>query len=415
MTAQRRASLFSLMGFGVWSAFNFLMNISMAKRGTETQISDYILATAIATPICDFAFLGLRGLQNSDGKGEFSFGEYLALRLLGIAFSLAALLLWATARGGGALGLATLLFGVRVCVDAAIDIYHGLTQRLGRLDLTSVSLALRGMVGFVAFFGGLLAGGLFGALWGQLGASVLLFLLLDRRNAARLAKEGAAPGRVLADGLRPTFRWHDLRRLLVLSLPIAVTMVIVSLNTQIGRYVAGIYLPDKQLNAFGLIVSLVALERISITALGVAFSTGLGDAVASDDGVGFRHQAHRLIGMAAGLTLVTTLLAALVGRPAVSLVFKPEYASDPFLITLVIFSGGITCIASAQGYVLTALRVLRAQVPIYGASLVTLLAANFLLIPRYGLRGAGWAMLLGAVVSTVASQIYIARGMRRWA
>ncbi|CAN5524258.1 N/A [soil metagenome] len=413
MTPQRRASLFSLMGFGVWSAGNFLMNASIAKRGTVPQIADYTLAMAIATPICDFASLGLRGLQNSDGKGEFSFGEYLALRLLGVLFSLVALILYASAKGGE-LGVATLIFGLRISVDWTIDIHHGLTQRLGRLDLTSLSLALRGVFGFGAFFVGLSQGGLYGALWGQLATSLFFLLALDRPTAVRMAQNLTAPGRILEDRLHPAFRWHDLRLLLSLSLPVAVTLVIVSLNSQVGRYFTGGFLSKADLNLFGMVGTLVALERIFVIALGVAASTELGESVAADDAGRFRHQSRRLVSTAWGLTALTVVVAALAGRPLVSLIFKPEYARDPFFIVLMMLAGGVGCVASAQGYVLTALRVLRVQVPIYGASLLTLVAANLVLVPALGLRGAAWAMLMGAVVSVVASQVYILRGLKRW-
>ncbi|RYG38394.1 hypothetical protein EON81_03715 [bacterium] len=406
----------AVLGTGVWSAANFFMNSAITKGGTQGEVAVYILAAAIATPICDFAFLSLRGLQNSDGKGEFSFGEYLSLRLLGILSSLLVLALWAGAQGGGFLPGMVLLFGLRVCVDAAIDMHHGLVQKLGRLDLASFSLGLRGVLGLVGFVVGLRLSGLTGAFVGQLLASCLLLLFLDRPTAKRVAasKEADSLGRVLADGLKPAFHWHDLHRLFVLALPLAVTTVIISLNSQVGRYFANAYLTQIALNTFGMVATLVALERLFINALGVASSTGLGETFAARDLPGFRRKANRLFIAAWGLTLGTGFLAAVVGRPLVSLIFRPEYARDPALIVIVMVAGGIACVASAQGYVLTALRVLRAQVPIYGVSLLILLATNWVLVPTLGGRGAAWAMLAGALTAVVGSHYYYVRALRNW-
>ncbi|RYG42774.1 hypothetical protein EON79_18245 [bacterium] len=412
-------ALFSVLGMAIWSAGNFLMNSGIAKKGTPTEQAAYLIALAVATPICDFAFLGLRGLQNSDGKGEYSFGEYLALRLAGIATSLSVLLAWAAISQETPYAREmTLLFALRVALDAVIEIYNGLTQRLGRLDLAALSLAGRGVIGTVGFLSGLLLGyGLVGALVGQAAASLLMLIAVDAPTAARTAarsEEKARVGRVLENGLLPAFHWDNLGRLLKLAFPLGITILLVSANSQIGRLFAAHFLSQVEFRTFGFLFTLTALVKIFIVSLGIAASTSLGSARAAADRKWFVKTANRLLGAAGALTLLTVVGAAVAGRPAVALVYRPEFAQDGFLIVLMFLAGGVACLASAQGYILTALRVLKVQVPIYGFGLLSAIALNAALMPTLGARGAAWAFLGSSLIIVAVSQHFIAKAMRGW-
>ena len=69
---------------------------------------------------------------------------------------------------------------------------------------------------------------------------------------------------------------------------------------------------------------------------------------------------------------------------------------------------GISTIGSFLFCGLTAARAFRAQVPVYVAAVLVVTVASALLVPRYGLMGAGTAVLL-SVVTIVLGGLWMIR------
>ena len=97
------------------------------------------------------------------------------------------------------------------------------------------------------------------------------------------------------------------------------------------------------------------------------------------------------------LAVVGVPLTLLVGRPLLTLLYRREYGDHVGLLALLVGIAGLSTIGSFLFCGLTAARAFRAQVPVYLAALLVVTVASTLLIPRYGLMGAGTAVLLSAV------------------
>jgi O-antigen/teichoic acid export membrane protein len=96
-------------------------------------------------------------------------------------------------------------------------------------------------------------------------------------------------------------------------------------------------------------------------------------------------------------------LAKVLGRPLLTLLYRPEYGSHTSLFTILVATAGVASIASFLGYGMTAARCFRLQVPVIAASTLTTAGCALALIPRFGGNGAASALLLGACVQTVGS------------
>ncbi len=72
-------------------------------------------------------------------------------------------------------------------------------------------------------------------------------------------------------------------------------------------------------------------------------------------------------------------------------------------------AGTVAFIASGLGFVMTAARSLRPQVPLLVVTGVATAACSAYLIPRYGLMGAADASLLAAIVQLVGTGIILVR------
>ena len=97
------------------------------------------------------------------------------------------------------------------------------------------------------------------------------------------------------------------------------------------------------------------------------------------------------------LAVVGVPLTFLVGRPLLTLLYRREYGDHVGLLALLVGIAGLSTIGSFLFCGLTAARAFRAQVPVYLAAMLVGTMRAALLVPLYGLIGAGLALLLSAL------------------
>lgn len=109
------------------------------------------------------AYFGIRPFQITDGKGEYSFGDYLRHRCLTAGFAVvisAVYLAWTAITGNYSTGKAAAVFLLALykIIDGFADVYESEFQRQGHLYLTGKSNTFRTILSVCAFLAGLLLG-----------------------------------------------------------------------------------------------------------------------------------------------------------------------------------------------------------------------------------------------------------------
>jgi O-antigen/teichoic acid export membrane protein len=112
-----------------------------------------------------------------------------------------------------------------------------------------------------------------------------------------------------------------------------------------------------------------------------------------------------LLGLAIGIVGVPA--AALFGRYALSLAYRPEYAHYLNAFLVMVATTSVLAVASFLGYGMTAARSFKVPLVIIGGSTLTTVVLSFGLIPRFGLMGAAVALLVGAVVQVIGFTVGI--------
>ena len=123
----------------------------LTKLGTLAMVGQFVLALAITTPVISLLMLQLRMVQATDAKGEYRFGDYLALRLTTIPLALAVITGISLAFG---YRRETALLIIAVAVSAAVhsisDVIYGLLQRHQRMDRVAQSMMVKGALSLIA-------------------------------------------------------------------------------------------------------------------------------------------------------------------------------------------------------------------------------------------------------------------------
>jgi O-antigen/teichoic acid export membrane protein len=215
-----------------------------------------------------------------------------------------------------------------------------------------------------------------------------------------------------AVAVRCEWDWNMMWRLLQTAWPFGGIALLASLNGNIPRYFIEHQAGTRSLGIFAALYSLVAMGTLFINAFGQSVFMPAALSYAENDGPEFRRIIGRFTLMAAGLGVAAVVIAMLVGKQVLTLLYRPEYADRNLLVQLMIV-GGIYWISTAQGYILTAVRVLREQIVLLVCAVAIAAGGCAWLVPGEGAMGAAHALQMSVAAQCVGGSILLWRANRK--
>ncbi len=402
MAGLKKAAAYSLLGYAVWAACNFL-NFNLVTRLDQSNSAGLLaLMTAISTPATDLGLLSLRGVLNTDARSEFKYGVFMSLRLLGmLCASLACLVIAMVQYNQPGLLAAFGLLTARLTVESVSDILFGILQKNHRMPQVGLSMTFRGILGtsvFAAVF--YQTRDLVPALIAHLVCSTIILAAYDLPNALKVVS--------LSD-IKPEWDFTRMRQLLVLVLPLAANVALGSFITQMSRY--GLNITDIAI--YTAMYFFVLIGSTVVVAVSQSTSTALGEAVAAGNGPRFVFLTTRLLLLATAFGAAGIFAGQFFGQPLISTIFRPEYATQQQAFMIILLGGAFSYYNNVFGYALTAMRELKVQFPIKLVAFVVGLACLLTLVPRLGINGAAIAYAASSGIQTVLSAIVFLRASRQ--
>lgn len=396
-----------LFGSLTYAACQWGMLVVLAKLGSGEMLGQFALGFAIAAPVFLLTSLSLREVLSTDARGEHSFGDYLALRVISLLAGLLAIgavtcvvgYRWETKA-------VILLVGGVKAIEAVSDVLYGLMQKHERTDLIAGSIVLRGLLSVVALGAGVYLSG--SLVWGLLLVSTAWALVLIAYDLPRGA-------RLLEGDLRPRWVRADLVRLLRLSLPLGVTAMMISLRATIPLYFVERYRGEQELGVFVAMAYLMIVGGTAVNALGQSTSPRLATYYAAGDGASARMLLVGLVGVGLLLGGAGIAVALVWGREVLTVLYRPEYAEHVEAFVLIMVAAAISYVASALGFAVTSARFFRVQTPLFAGVTAVALVACATLIPGNGLVGAGQASVATWIANLLgigAVYLYALRHLR---
>src|SRR5262249_1871617 len=155
---------------------------------------------------------------------------------------------------------------------------------------------------------------------------------------------------------------------------------------------------DTDLGIYSAVASLIVAGQIVVNALGQSAAPALARAYGQQRFRDFSRVVWMITGASALVGVAGTAVALMAGGPILRLVFRPEFGdAKPVLVAIMIAS----CFAYAAwslGFGLTAAREFWGQVPMLAAVCAAAWLGSVLLVPRYGVQGAAWALVISMAV-----------------
>jgi O-antigen/teichoic acid export membrane protein len=378
----QRNVAWALAGNLGYSACQWGVLVCIAKLGTAADVGRFALGLALTAPVITLISLNLRLLQSTDARSDYPFSVYLSVRLIGTVLGLAAIAVLALALGyRGDLLYLILVVGFAKAFEAVSDVIFGLLQKAENLRRVAISMLLKGVISVLAV----------GVLLRLTGDLVLATLAMALCWGSLLATYDL-PAAVRIESLRPTLEPRALARLAWVALPLGCVAGISSLAFNVPRYFIEDGLGATALGHFTALSYLFVAATQPVLALGMAVNPRLGRHFVTDLGA-YRRLTWRTMLIAGGMGLLGIAACALFGPSMLTLVYSPEYATQEVVLIWLAAATGVGFLGQALSYAVTAARRLPEQLPIALLSLAVCTVGSYLLVPRYGLVGAAWAVL----------------------
>ncbi|NOX53852.1 MAG: hypothetical protein GXP27_05325 [Planctomycetes bacterium] len=398
----RRNISYAFVGNVVYAICQWAVLIVLAKVGTPDTVGVYVLALAVCTPVFMFGSLELRTILGTDARRAFPFSEYLRLRLLAIA-----------AAGVVSVSLAALM-GYRDPILAAVallaavkglewisDVIYGLFQRQERLDRAGLSVTMHGVCNLASISIVMaLTGSLLWALAAYFCSQLLVMLAYDVPNAVRIAHPAHKETRNTASSyLIPLVgvgagRDSSLMSLAWLGLPLAATSLFISLTTSTPRFFVAHYRSLYELGILGPIAGLVFTGAVFARAVNGAVSPRLARYYTESKHRAFKRLFFCAGGLYALLGGTAALAAAFWGDKILRVLFQPEYGQYADLLVVIMLAMTCAMLAGLVHTTMISIRRIPILLPLTAATWLWTTFLCWLLVPRFGLRGAAGAMAL---------------------
>jgi O-antigen/teichoic acid export membrane protein len=391
----QRNFIWTLGGNLVYTGCQGGMLIALAKLGNPLMVGQFALALALTAPVYQFTSLQLRTLQATDARFEYRFSEYLAVRLAGtlVALAVMAAILLAGYRGVAAAVIAAL--ALAKAIESVSDVLYGLLQQHERMAQIARSMILKGCLSLAALSAAiaLTHNVVIGSVCLAL-AWLVVLLVYDIPRGLQLVDRAE---------FRPSWNRGRMAKLIWLSLPMGLVLMLLSLNVNIPRYFIANTLGQRQLGIFAAMAYFVQAAGMIMNALGNILSPRLAKYHAEGRADAFRAMVAKLLGFAALSGAACVLVAHYFGSPLLTLVYRPEYAQYAGVLTILMVAAAVSYISGALGVAVSSVRCFAGQFPVNLFSSLVGVVCSVLAIPRYGLYGAALAVLAIALVSAIGN------------
>lgn len=378
----RRNAAWAFLGQIVFAASHWGGFIVLGRLGGPELLGRYALALAVVTPIMLFGRMQMRELQVADATQRHRFDDYRAVCLAGTSCAGLIILAIAFLHHSWQAALPILLVALARGFENLSEVHYGLAHRHKRLDLVARSVMLRGALGLLALGTGFyltqdLEIGLIGmaAAWG------LVWWFLDRASAKQW-RQPAGPEPARQRCLRA--RLHLART----AAPLAIAMLLVTLNPNVPRYFIEGVIGLEALGLFAAMAHFVIAGRMIINAFCQAASPRLADLYAAGARGEFRKLLLRLMGFSLLPGLAGVAVAVVFGRELLGLIYGPRFAEGADIFPWIMLVGLVLYLQTPLGYGLTAMHQFKIQPLMFGLVVLVNAAGCLLLVPRYGMLGA---------------------------
>ena len=405
-------------GNSIYMACQWGILVALSKLGGPDVVGLFGIALALTAPVIMFTNLELRSIQATDMQNEFYFEQYFVLRILTTTIAIIVIGIFALITSGLSNRFWIIfLMGIAKAIEALSDVIYGLFQKYQYMRKIAISMVLKGFFSLLIFvcsmrFSHDLRIGLISMslTW------LIILVLYDFPSTRVIIRELLKYPNIQNDNaekIEPKLELLSLLKLVKISFPLGLMMMLVSLNVNIPRYFLQIIYGEKQLGFYVAVSYIVVALNAIVTALGQSGSPRLAKAYLVG-GIGGQYGKlfMKMIAVIVGLGVLLTGVIMIFGRFVLVFIYRPEYASYNNVFLWLIIASSLGSIGIILRYGAISSRKFNVLLPLWSIITISNAMACYLLIPRYGMIGAAIATNVSAIIQIIGHILILKRPSR---
>ncbi|AUJ23652.1 oligosaccharide flippase family protein [Virgibacillus dokdonensis] len=389
----------SFIGNLVFSLSQWLILIMLTKVVSVEEVGKFSYAVAFTAPFVLFLQFQLRTVQITDVARDYNFSHYFNLRFLTTIFSFVSILIISFLFFYSDIELITIIICVSLMklADSISDIIYGLFQKHEKMKYVAISKILKSFLTIFTY-----AIILFSFKNVQISIlaivlmKILIIIFLELKYARRF------------ENLYFLIDLNIFKRLLKISLPLGLMSTLMSIESNIPKYVL------QELEGSESIAYFSALAYINM--LGGQMITAVSQAAAPRLASYFQNNKKKFNKLIIQLTLIGMLIGVcsivfflVFGESFISILYNEKYAKHMKVFILIIISGAINYSSSFLGIAITSARIFKIQPYLGSLWVISSFLFSLIFISKYGLVGAAIALILTSIVKLVSKLIVLLR------
>lgn len=406
----KRNFVWAFIGNASYALCGYLLLTILTKTSSVATVGLWGIAQAVTLPVATFFSLNLVAVNITDVRNEYKTGHYVALRLLASLMTVFV----ATTIGFIFYPVSVaVIVGMMSISQAIIDMRLYLIsnmQKFEQLKLSTISQIFEGLLTLLLF--GLLfwyTRSLLMAIMGTIVSRLSVLLTYDLPVSLKVLRKYGSDNP--AD-YTPLWQWSSIWNLVKLAAPLAVVAGIGSVFQNIPRVVIEKTHGREELGYFtAMAMLLVALTMVN-QALGNTTLPRLSKYFVENKKA-FMWLFIRLIGLNLCLGTAFVAIAFFFGESVLTVLFTAEYARHNNVFVILAISGCVLSIFAVSNSALNATRQFAVQVPIYVGTAVISGIFSLLLIPKYGIMGGAFVLVINYLFGTTMCLFFVIRAIRR--
>jgi len=368
-------------------------NISFLGKFTSVQ--------AITAPVFMCLTFGFRTVIASDVVSSNKETTYFSFRLITSVLAIIicmGVVLVKDAHEKDVLFL-MVFYSIAKFIESLSDLIYGYYQRDKTFKNYGISFILRGVFNCVFSF---IAIVYINESWFVLSfllSWLLVFYFFDYRHYKQIFKFSIQKG--------------PLKKLFLLTLPLAINLLLISVSTNVQRYLVEYFLGYHALGLMSGIMYFNVVGVLFVSSLSQTIIADLSSAYQVNDEKKFWRNYKKVLLPVLVIAIAYILFTVFAGKSLLGLFYNKEFAQSSGLFILAALIGLPTYLSSSIGYALTAIGKYRIQIWGTVISISMTIIGSFLLIPRYNLNGAMYAGLAASIFQCIILAIVLIKEVRK--
>lgn len=359
------------------------------------------LAMSIGNIFTPFAIYKMRTFQVSDVTGEYSAGQYMAFRLITVAFAFVGCMAYTVVTCQPNAYLSITLYLIYKAVDIVIDVMHGLDQQHLRMDYIGVSQIIRGVLSLSSFSLTLyFTQSLDWAIAAMIVATIPVGVLYDYRVARRF------------ESLKPSISLGSARKLLVLCLPAVAAAVFCSAVLTIPRQYLSVAFGTDALGIYSSVAAPVVIIQMGVTYLYNPLLGYFSKYYSEGDYSAFKNMFLKVLGGIVLITLICMVGFEVAGAWALELLYGESIIPYTYLLQPMAICTVVTGFLWFMSDLLISMRSFRGN---FIGNLISILSAvplSFLLVSLFDMNGVSFTGIAAYGLGALVLLVFMTRSLR---